>query len=199
MNEKANINARPRWKLHLVAAIAAVSSLATPGTAPASNGVSNHTLFEKVWVDGVTHKGYVRYFGGAPQGPDVDVYLVGNIDLDHPQDNELEPGAPAIHDHVVSKTPYGHRGRCRVYVVFPGPNAADDTVHGRITETWPGYEWYHPPYEIDLGDGFVPLVSNEIVLAGVAAGLLELSPDLAEGADALCWTSGEDPSFPSFD
>ena len=200
MNQSPGFNPRSRWKLHMVAAIAAMSSLTVSGTAPASDGgASNYNITEKVWIDGVTRDGYVRLFDDHPKGPDVDVYLVGTIDLEHPQETELEPTEPTIHDLVSSKTPYGRRGRCHSYQVLPGPNATEDTVHVRVPEANPGFEWVRPPYEIDLGEGFVPLVNTDVIEAGLDAGLLAITADLAAGLNPVCWTGCVDPSFPRFD
>lgn len=154
---------------------------------------------EPAWINGVVRHGYIRLGELEARGPDVNIYLVGTIDLEHPMEVALRPGSPTVHDHVSTLTPYGRRGRCHVYMLLPGPNATEDTVRVRYPVTAPGFEWVIHPYEIDLGDGFVPLVSAGRIEEGLAAGLLALSFDLAEGLNATCWSGGEVPSFPRYD
>lgn len=169
-----------------------------PGASPPAQGPS-YDQAELSWNNGVVHQGYFRAFDFDATGPVVNVYLVGTIDLEHPMETELNPGSPTVHDHVGTFTPYGNRGPCHVYLLLPGPAATPDTVHVRHSLTAPGFEWITHPYEIDLGAGFVPLVRADRIEAGLAAGLLAISDDLAAGLSASCWTGAVNPSFPRFD
>ncbi|HSN96987.1 MAG TPA: hypothetical protein VLS89_01775 [Candidatus Nanopelagicales bacterium] len=171
---------------------------ARPPLTPPAQGPS-YDDSEPFWVDGEVRHGYVRLFEHEVQGPDVDVFLVGTVNDDYPMETALRPGSPTTHDHVATHTPYGDRGRCHIYMVLPGPYATPETVRVRYPITAPGFEWVIHPYEIDLGDGFVPLVSLDVIEEGFAEGLLALSFDLAEGLSASCWSGGKIPYFPRYD
>lgn len=193
-----------RWLAAGQLAFVLLAANATAAVADeAENPLSQKPSYDQAelsWNNGVVHEGYFRAEDANADGPAVNVYLVGTIDLDHPMETELNPGSPTVHDHVSTFTPYGNRGRCHVYLLLPGPAATGNTVHVRHPVTLPEFSWVTHPYEIDLGSGFVPLVRADRVEAGLTAGLLALSGDLAGGLPrASCWSGAVDTSFPRFD
>jgi hypothetical protein len=109
-------------------------------------------------------------------------YLVAPVDPGAP----LDPGVtdpPFIpqHDNVAAWDlgGYGRRAACLGFYVVRGPFATPETVHSRVdpkgASGQPGASGViELAYEIDLGAGFVPLRSTDVIELGVVRGLLSL-------------------------
>ncbi len=104
------------------------------------------------------------------------IYAVGPHDTAHPHVEGFDDEPD--HDHVVANIPYGRRARCHAWAVIPNDGPFATSVHVREGGL---------AYEIDLGHGFVPLTSTDVVVDGLADGLLRLVD--SGFPDFTCWVS----------
>ncbi|HKY63981.1 MAG TPA: hypothetical protein VJR29_11220 [bacterium] len=158
---------------------------------------------DSAWIDGQSRSIYGS-FSIPPQDPGtVSVYIIGPVDGGHPLDElTLDPNYPYVHDHVTTRTPYGHSKVVDFLVVEPGPNATADNVHYRTVEANPDIPWIQPddgsfvitpirqaPFEVDLGHGFEPLISASVVEEAIEAGILR-TVEVARDLTIVGWSGG---------
>ncbi|HEX5036331.1 MAG TPA: hypothetical protein VFX30_04160 [bacterium] len=163
-----------------------------------------HNDFEDVsWISGGQRHIYGTVFTQPADPGVVDVYVIGPVNADDPLDDvTLDPHYPYVHDHVTTKVPFGHRKLARFLVVDFGVNGNAGNVHTRTVVANPDFPPIEPedgsfhvtptreaPYEIDLGTGFVPLTSVEVVQAGITAGLLR-TIEIAQDISVTGWSGG---------
>ena len=183
------------WGLFALAAIF-LSSLQA-WAAPSNDFV------DAAWIDGKSRSIYGSFSTPPALPGTVRVYIIGPIDDDQPLDElTLDPNYPYVHDHITTKTPYDHRKLVDFLVVQPGPNATADNVHYRTVVANPEIPWIEPedgsfvitptreaPYEVDLGEGFQPLMSTDIVEEAIEAGILS-TVEIATYLDIVGWSGG---------
>jgi hypothetical protein len=163
-----------------------------------------HNDFEDLsWISGIQRHIYGTVFTEPASPGNVDVYVIGPVNAADPLDDlTLDPHYPYVHDHVTTKVPFGQRKIARFLVVDFGVNGNASNVHTRTVVANPDFPPIEPedgsfhvtptreaPYEIDLGQGFVPLTSVEVVQAGVAAGLLR-AIEIAQDISVTGWSGG---------
>jgi hypothetical protein len=155
------------------------------------------------WIAGVQRHIYGTVFTEPAAPGNVEVFVIGPVNAADPLDDiTLDPHYPYVHDHVTSKVPFGQRKIARFMVVEVGPNGTSSNVHTRTVQANPDIPWIEPPdgsfhitptreapYEIDLGQGFVPLISVETVQAGIAAGLIR-TVEVAQDLSVTGWSGG---------
>jgi hypothetical protein len=158
-----------------------------------------HEFADSGWVDGQQRRTYGST-SIAPVAPGLaSEYIIGPVDADHVQDETINPFFPYIHDHVSSRVPFGLRQLIAIRIVRPGPAATPANLRTRTVYKDPNTEaiegdlpllpQLEMPYAIDLGQGFVPLVSADIVNAGIGAGILQ-TVRVAEILTITGWTGG---------
>jgi len=171
--------------------------------APLANAAPHNDFEDVSWIDGEQRLIYGTVFTEPARPDGVDVYVIGPVNADAPLDDlTLDPHYPYIHDHVTSKTPFGQRTQAHFLVVQVGPNGNSGNVHTRTVVQNPDAGVIEPddgsfhitptreaPYEINLGQGFVPLVSVDVVKAGIAAGLLQVV-EIAKDLPVTGWSGG---------
>lgn len=169
----------------------------------AAQGAPHNDFDDVSWIAGVQRHIYGTVFTEPASPGRVDVYIIGPVDADAPLDGvTLDPHYPYIHDHVTTKVPFGHRQIARFNVVEIGDNGNSSNVHTRTVVQNPDFPPIEPPdgsfhvtptreapYEINLGRGFVPLTSVEVVQAGVDAGLLR-TVEVAQDISVTGWSGG---------
>lgn len=163
-----------------------------------------HNDFEDVsWISGGQRKIYGTVFTEPAAPGVVAVYIIGPVNADAPLDDvTLDPHYPYVHDHVTTKVPFGQRKIATFNVVDFGPNGNASNVHTRTVVANPDFPPIEPedgsfhvtptreaPYEINLGSGFVPITSVEVVQAGVAAGILR-TIQIAQDISVTGWSGG---------
>jgi hypothetical protein len=172
------------------------SALGAPSLAHAAPG---HEFADAGWIDGQQR----RTYGSTSLAPlvpgHVDLFIIGPVDGDHVQDETINPFFPYIHDHVSAKVPFGMRQLISILVVRPGPAATGANLRTRTVDkdtTGESFEGNLPllpqldmPYAVNLGQGFVPLTSVDVVYAGLAAGILQ-TVQVADFLDITGWTGG---------
>ncbi len=158
---------------------------------------------DTAWISGQTRSIYGSFSTPPAKPGTVKVYIAGPIDGDAPLDElTLDPNYPYVHDHVTTRTPYGHRKVVDFLVLQPGPNANSDNVHFRTVVANPDIPWIQPedgsfvitptreaPYEVDLGCGFEPLISTDVVEEAIEAGILT-TVEIATDLTIVGWSGG---------
>jgi len=170
---------------------------------PTAQGAPRNDFDDVSWIDSVQRHIYGTVFTEPASPGNVDVFVIGPVNAADPLDDvTLDPHYPYVHDHVTSKVPFGQRKIARFLVVETGPNANSSNVHTRTVVANPDFPPIEPPdgsfhvtptreapYEINLGQGFVPLVSVEVVQAGISAGLLR-TVEIAQDISVTGWSGG---------
>ena len=186
------LTSRPRRPIRVLAAMALTALTATgfgiatiSGSAGAAPPTGDHS--EPVWINGHVRAVNLLFTDDARATRRQPGFLVGPQDPDHPQapavqddltTPDLDETEPP-HDHVLRPIAYGQRATCRPFAVLAVPDSdLTDRVHTRDTGL---------AYEINLGEGWTPLITADAVEAGLANGLLVLQ-DVGFG-DITCWTS----------
>jgi hypothetical protein len=172
------------------------SALATPPAPPA------YDFIDAAWASGIQRYIYGSFTTPPASQEYVDVYVIGPIFANHPQDEvTLEPFYPYHHDHVTTKTPYNQRKLARFLIVRPGPNANHHNLLSRNVEIQdigeepippPGMEFtpvLEAPFAINLGHGFRTLRKTETILDGIDAGILT-TIEVVVGVDITGWSGG---------
>ena len=85
------------------------------------------------------------------------MFVVGPQDPEHPQESGDTP-----HDHVMNFIPYGQRATCHAWKVVANDGPFTGRVHVRLSGL---------AYEVELGEGIVPLVSRQVVTDALVQGL----------------------------
>jgi len=155
------------------------------------------------WIDGTQRHIYGTVFTEPADSGFVIVYVAGPVNAADPLDDlTLDPHYPYVHDHVTTKVPFGHRKIARFLVLKVGPSGNAGNVHTRTVVQNPDTGVIEPedgsfvitptreaPYEINLGNGFVPLTSVGVVESGIAAGLLQ-TVEIATDISVTGWSGG---------
>jgi len=171
--------------------------------APAAHGAPRNDFDDVSWIEGVQRHIYGTVFTEPASPGKVDVYVIGPVNADAPLDGvTLDPHYPYIHDHTTTKVPFGHRMIARFLVLEVGPNGNSGNVHTRTVVANPDFPPIEPPdgsfhvtptreapFEINLGQGFVPLTSVGVVQAGIAAGLIQ-TVEIAQDISVTGWSGG---------
>ncbi len=188
-----------RYRGIVAAAVLILGVGAMPFAIRAVQAAPAHEFADAGWIDGKQR----RTYGSTSVAPVVpgltSEFIIGPVDHHHAQDETINPFFPYIHDHVSSKVPFGKRQRIAILVVRPGPAATAANLLTRTVYKNPDAEaiegalpllpQLEMPYAIDLGQGFEPLVSADVVNAGIAAGILD-TVRVAEILEITGWTGG---------
>jgi len=152
-------------------AAALVATAGTAGAAPPAGDAE-----EPTWIDGRVATLVIDFDASRATDRYVSGFIVGPQDERNPQE-PAHNGEPA-HDHVLPNVPYGNRAICHPWLVVPGETATAQTVHVRDSGL---------AYQIDLGDGFIPLTSTDAVTNGLGHGLIALAD--TGFPPITCWTT----------
>ena len=172
-------------RLHrrLIGPVAIVLALGAPVLAGASGAGAApppgpDIISEPVWINGKVASFEATFTGQPTSRARETMFVVGPQDLDHLQE-AAHDGGPA-HDHVMNHIPYGQRPTCHVWKVVANDGPFTAKVHVR-----PG----GLAHEVDLGEGFVPLVSTDVVVEALVQGLVRLQEPPEQFPDFACWTT----------
>lgn len=156
----------------LVISLPVLAHTTSAGAAPPR---PDDIITEPTWINGKIGKFEAR-FPADPAFPSREtMFVVGPQDLQQPQESGDTP-----HDHVMNLIPYGQRATCHVWKVVANDGPFTSRVHARPSGL---------AYEVDLGEGFVPLVSTQVVTDALVQGLVRLEEPPEQFPDFECWTT----------
>lgn len=168
----------------------------------AARAQSSYDFIDAAWADGIKRYIYGSFSEAPATQEYVDLYIIGPILPNHPQDEvTLEPFYPYHHDHVTEKTPYSDRKLVNFFIVRPGPNANWRNILTRTVEIQDvgeepippeGFEFtptLEAPWAIKIHGQWQTLRKTETILDGIAAGILTTVP-VVVGVDIVGWSGG---------
>lgn len=159
--------------LVLALGLGVITPASIAGAAPPP---SDDVFSEPTWVNGKVARFELTFAGEAASDARETMFVVGPQDEANPQ--EHPHGQSPAHDHVMNHIPYGQRPTCHVWSVMANDGPFTERVRTRDSGL---------VYEVDLGQGFVALVSTDVVTEALVQGLVRLED---EGfPDFVCWTT----------
>lgn len=171
-----------------------------------SRTLPNFPLKHRVWCAGKEAMLYVHPFLEPTRTEtgkyrNTRVYLVAPVDVNAAQDDAHDdPPFIPQHDEVIETALGGYDERANPlgFYATRGANANDENVHSRLDPRGASGSPMESGvielvYEINLGEGFVPLRDANVIEQGVARGLIELknvpTPPHEEKHNGSCWVA----------